>query len=176
MTLPRPTSLTHVLGSAFWSSQILPPPPRSSFQLHNALGSSHRGGNIEPSHRIFPLSTITLAMSLISCTGDSDSSGYYGGISEQLLALSTSNVLQRPFVILYQSLIFFLYQSLPRTEPGAQARLKRTLELIYYRVHGHFVFFRPFTCYLRFYIITFLRFKGIFCNCFINFLFFISMY
>lgn len=60
--------------------------------------------NIEPSYRIFPLSTITLAMSLISCTEDSDSSGYYSRISERLLALSVSDVPQSLFVILYQSL------------------------------------------------------------------------
>lgn len=72
--------------------------------------------NIETSYRIFPLSTITLAMSLISCPEDSDSSGYYSRISEQLLALSVSDVPQSLFVILYQSLKKkYLSQLLPST-------------------------------------------------------------
>lgn len=40
-----------------------------------------------------PLRTITLAMSLMSHTKDFASSGYYSRISEQLLALSASDVL-----------------------------------------------------------------------------------
>lgn len=79
--------------------------------------------NIEPSYGIFPLSAITLAMSLISCTEDSDSSGYYSWISEQLLALSVSNVLQSLLVMLYQSLnnfpfplLFFLFFVERRTQ------------------------------------------------------------
>lgn len=60
--------------------------------------------NIEPSHRIFPLSKITLAMSLIICPEDSDSTGYYSRVWEQILALSVSDVRQSLLVKLYQSL------------------------------------------------------------------------
>lgn len=84
--------------------------------------------NIEPSGRIFPPSAVTLAMSLISRTEDSDSSGYYSRISKQLLALSVSNVLQGlcdivsiPDLFIYS---FFLSQLFPRTEIGAQGKLQ----------------------------------------------------
>ena len=91
--------------------------------------------NIEPGYRIFPLSTITLAMSLISCPEDSDSSGYYSRIAEQLLALSVSDVLQSLFVILYQSLkkIFFSFLSqLLQSRPEQGVSYRNPLELIYY--------------------------------------------